>query len=231
MALSVCVFGDSVSRGVVFDSLLDRYTLLKDSFVNCVHSVSGISIRNYSKFGSTVTKGLEMLRRHTEELKNYDYIVLEFGGNDCDYNWAEISADPDREHTPNTPPALFTQEYGQLISDVKRNGSRPVLLTLPPIDAPRYFAWVSRGLNAANILKWLGDVEHIYRWHELYNLAVCRLAHDWGVPLIDISSSFLAAGNYQKFICQDGIHPNESGHRLISQTINETLRQIRPATA
>jgi acyl-CoA thioesterase-1 len=231
MALSVCVFGDSVSRGVVFDSLLDRYTLLKDSFVNCVHSVSGINIRNYSKFGSTVTKGLEMLRRHMDELKNYDYIVLEFGGNDCDYNWAEISAEPDREHTPNTPPALFTQKYGQLISDVKRSGSRPVLLTLPPIDAPRYFAWVSRGLNASNILKWLGDVEHIYRWHELYNLAVCRLAHDWGVPLIDISSSFLAAGDYQKFICQDGIHPNESGHRLISQTINETLRQLRPATA
>lgn len=231
MALSVCVFGDSVARGVVFDSLLNRYTLLKDSFVNCVRSVSGITVRNYSKFGSTVTKGLEMLRRHTGELKDYDYIVLEFGGNDCDYNWAEIAADPEREHIPHTPPALFSQEYGQLIADIKRSGSRPVLLTLPPIDSTRYFAWVSRGLNAANILKWLGDVEFIARWHELYNLAVCRLAHDWSIPLIDISSAFLAAENYQDFLCQDGIHPNENGHRLISQTINETLRQLHPATA
>ncbi|MBE6830962.1 MAG: SGNH/GDSL hydrolase family protein [Ruminococcaceae bacterium] len=96
-----------------------------------------------------------------------------------------------------------------------------MLLSLPPIDAQRYFAWISRGLNAENILRFLGDIEYIYRWHEMYNLAVYRLAMDQGVPLIDISSAFLKTGNFQDLICEDGIHPNENGHRLIGQTIEK----------
>ena len=54
----------------------------------------------------------------------------------------------------------------------------------------------------------------------MYNLAVCRLALQQQVPLIDISSAFLQAGNYQKYICEDGIHPNEQGHKLIEETIS-----------
>lgn len=228
---SVCVFGDSLTKGVVFDSVLKKYILLKDSFTNCIGKSAHLALQNYSKFGCTVSKGLEALRRHRDELKNYDFIVLEFGGNDCDYNWAEISADPQKEHSPNTPPSLFTEKYGQMISEVRKDGSRPVLLSLPPIDATRYFAWISRGLNAENILNWLGDVEHIYRWHEMYNLAVLQLAKDFEVPLIDISTAFLGTVNYQKLICEDGIHPNEEGHRLISRTIDGALRRYRSVPA
>lgn len=231
MINSICVFGDSVTKGVVFDSVLKKYTLLKDSFANLVKSGANVAMQNYSKFGSTVTKGLETLTRHRGELKDYDYIALEFGGNDCDFNWADVAAEPDGKHQPNTPIGIFVQKYTQMIHEVKEGGSCPVLLSLPPIDAKRYFAWISRNLNAENILHWLSDVEHIYRWHEMYNLAVCRLAKDSGTPLIDISSAFLEIPNYQRLICDDGIHPNELGHELISQTINSTIRQYRSAYA
>ncbi|MCI1956194.1 MAG: SGNH/GDSL hydrolase family protein [Oscillospiraceae bacterium] len=231
MIHSVCVFGDSVSKGVVFDNVMKRYTLLKDSFANLVKTGADIAMRNYSKFGSTVTKGLETLTRHHGELKDYDYVALEFGGNDCDFNWADVAEKPCEEHQPHTPMGAFVQKYTRMIREIREGGSRPVLLSLPPIDAKRYFAWISRGLNAANILRWLGDVERIYRWHEMYNLAVCRLAKDSEAPLIDISSAFLEIPNYQRLICEDGIHPNEAGHRLISRTINDTIRQYRSAYA
>lgn len=231
MNLSVCVFGDSVTKGVVFDSVLKKYTLLRDCFANRIMGSFPVSIRNYSRFGCTVTKGLELLRRHKGELSQYDYTVLEFGGNDCDFNWAEVSAEPEREHRPSTPVELFEHKYAELIEEVKSCGSRPVLLSLPPIDAKRYFAWISKGLNPRAILSWLGDVEHIYRWHERYNLAVCRLAKECSVPLIDISSAFLETHHYQDLICEDGIHPNEGGHRLISRVIGETLKQYRTETA
>lgn len=231
MKLSVCVFGDSVTRGVVFDSVRKRYTLLCDSFANLISNNFPVSIRNYSKFGCTVTKGLEMMQKHRSELAGFDYTVLEFGGNDCDFNWPEVSAAPERDHRPGTPPDLFEQDYIKMIDEIKQSGSRPVLLTLPPIDAKRYFAWISRGLNPRAILNWLGDVEHIYRWHESYNLAVCRIAKECCAPLIDISSAFLETKNYRDLICEDGIHPNESGHRLISSEISKTLLQYRAATA
>lgn len=231
MIHSVCVFGDSVAKGVVLDSVLKKYILLKDSFANRVKSGADLVMQNYSKFGSTVTKGLQTLTKHQDELKKYDYIALEFGGNDCDFNWANVSAEPNGNHQPNTPLGVFVQKYSQMINEIKASGSCPVLLTLPPIDAKRYFAWISRGLNADNILHWLGDVERIYRWHEMYNLAVCRLAKDSQTPLIDISTAFLEMPNYQKLICDDGIHPNEMGHELISRTINDTIRLHRDAFA
>ncbi len=221
MIQSVCVFGDSVAKGIAFDSARNKYTLLKDSFVSMIAKNSHIAIKNFSRFGCTVTKGGEVLKKHMSELGRYDYTVLEFGGNDCDFNWAEVSASPESSHVPNTPVSVFEEYYSQMIDEVKACGGKPVLLSLPPIDAKRYFDWISRGLNPENILRWLGDVEFIYRWHEMYNLAVNRLAILHHVPLIDISSAFLKTGNYQDLICEDGIHPNENGHRLIGQTIEK----------
>lgn len=219
MIQSVCIFGDSVSKGVVFDSVRNKYILLKDSFVGTIEQNTNISISNYSKFGCTVTKGNEMLKKHESELSQYDYTLLEFGGNDCDFDWEAISNEPESPHSPKTPVSAFEQGYSELINEVKKSGGKPVLLSLPPIDAKRYFAWISRGLNADNILRWLGDVEYIYRWHEMYNLAVNRLAMVHAIPLIDISSAFLKTGHYQNLICDDGIHPNKDGHKLISETI------------
>ena len=221
MINSVCIFGDSVSKGVVFDSVLKKYTLLKDSFVSIIQNQDKISINNYSRFGCTITKGGEVLKRHKSELSKFDYTVLEFGGNDCDFNWKEVSASPDSKHKPKTPLTVFQEKYEKTIDFVKSCGGNPVLLSLPPVDAKRYFNWISRGLNPDNILSWLGDVEYIYRFHEMYNLAVNKIAKLKDIPLIDISSEFLQADKYQELLCEDGIHPNKKGHELIGKTIEQ----------
>ena len=228
---SVCIFGDSVAKGVVLDGVSKKYVLLKDSFANLVKSGAHFGVKNYSRFGSTVTKGQEILTKRLGELKNYDCVALEFGGNDCDFNWAEVAAEPDAEHRPNTPLGVFVQKYTQMVREVRAAGSEPVVLSLPPIDARRYFAWVSRGLNAGNILHFLGDVEHIYRWHEMYNVAVLRVADETHTPLVDISSAFLETRNYQELICDDGIHPNGRGHELIARTIGSVVGRYRGLAA
>ena len=224
---SVCIFGDSVAKGVVLDSVSKKYVLLKDSFANLLKAGAHFGVKNYSRFGSTVTKGQELLSKRLGELKDYDFVALEFGGNDCDFDWAEIAAAPDAEHRPNTPLGAFVQKYSQMVREVRAAGGSPVVLSLPPIDAKRYFAWVSRGLDSGNILRYLGDVEHIYRWHEMYNVAVLRVADETDVPLVDISSAFLATRNYQELICDDGIHPNERGHELIASTIESAIGRYR----
>jgi acyl-CoA thioesterase I len=227
MIQSICVFGDSVSKGVVFDSVQKKYTLLKDNFVSMIERSANILISNYSKFGCTVTKGNEVLEKHQSELHQYDYTVLEFGGNDCDFDWAEVASAPDGVHKAKTPVTDFEENYSKLIDTVKNADGAPVLLSLPPIDAKRYFTWISRGLNSENILHFLGDIEYIYRWHEMYNLAVYRLAIAHHIPLIDISSAFLKTENYQRLICEDGIHPNEGGHKLISETITRYMLALQ----
>ena len=38
---------------------------------------------------------------------------------------------------------------------LKKIGKEPVLLSLPPIDSAKYFDYISKKLNADNILKWM----------------------------------------------------------------------------
>ena len=221
MIYSVCIFGDSVARGVVFDAVKNKYSLLKESFANIVERQQNIAIRNYSRFGCTISMGSEILKRHETELGKFNYTILEFGGNDCDYNWAEVSENPYRQHLCNTPIALFCGKYKELIDHVIKHGGKPVLLNLPPIDPKRYFKWISKGLNGQNILTFLGEVDFIYKWQEMYSAAIEKLAVEEKIPIIDIRSGFLNKEDYSDYLCADGIHPNEKGHLLISGVLQE----------
>ncbi len=221
MIQSICILGDSVAKGVVFDGVKNKYRLLKDSFAQIISRQHNIPILNLSKFGCTISAGGEILKKHEDELGRYDYTILEFGGNDCDYNWAEVAKHPSKQHFCNTPVPDFMEKYKELISRVKQNGGRPVLLNLPPIDPKRYFQWISKGLNGKNIMDFLGEVDKIYQWQEMYSKVVEELANKEQIPLIDIRSCFLKNENYSDYLCEDGIHPNEKGHLLISKAIRE----------
>lgn len=226
MSVDICVFGDSIAKGVIFDNIRGRYIFLKENITNILNRSLGLKIDNYAKFGCTIQTGKKIIEKHLPKLSQYKYTALEFGGNDCDFDWAAISERPFDEHLPKTPVDSFEEIYSEVIDTVVKSGSTPVLVSLPPLNAPRYFSWISRGLNADNILKWLGDVEHIYRWHEMYNLVVLKLAAIKNVPVIDIRGAFLKTRDYIKLYCEDGIHPNEEGHRLISDIITEYAAKL-----
>lgn len=227
MLKSLCMFGDSVARGVILEESKNRYSFLKDSFVNSFASATGVAIDNFSKFGCTATKGLEIVRKHSDKLSEYDFVVLEFGGNDCNYDWSKIAEEPDAEHKPNSPLNQFTEYYARIIEDVREHGGRPVIMNLPPLDAERFFNWVSKGLSAENILRWLNDVQHIFWWQEGYNSALSSLARKTKTPLIDIRSAFLKTPDYRKLLCEDGMHPNIEGHKLIYATLMRYVNKNR----
>ena len=89
-----------------------------------------------------------------------------------------------------------------------------------PAERNAYFAFFFRsGLNKDNILRWLGDIQHIYRWHERYNNTVVQTAQACGCLLIDIRDAFLAQKRYEDYLCADGIHPNQKGHALIEAVL------------
>lgn len=215
----ICVLGDSVARGVVYDEIKKRYRFIKDSFVGLFSKNENVQVSNMAKFGSTVINGEKVLEKNIENIKKYRYVVLEFGGNDCNFDWKEISENPDKEHLPAVPPEKFRAEYKKLIKRLKKEGCIPVLLSLPPIDAERFFNWVSDGLSKENILKFLGKRDFIYRWHEMYNSIIFDMAQEENVVVLDIRKIFLKYRNYEEFLCADGMHPNEKGHKLINDAL------------
>jgi lysophospholipase L1-like esterase len=100
-----------------------------------------------------------------------------------------------------------------------------VLLTLPPIDSRRYLRFICRdGLSRENILRWLGDVDAIYRWQEKYSAMVGAIAAEEGLRVIDLRGCFLRDGHSpEELLCEDGIHPSRLGQSLIFRTLSAAL--------
>ncbi len=246
-AQEVCLFGDSIARGVVLDAQ-DAYKPIKECFASLAAAELGVALINKARFGCTIAKGREIIEHYlsrddvaesaygaveaqratetrgtTAALRDGEsrrFAFLEFGGNDCDFRWDQISANPHAEHVPATTPERFFSMYGELINRLRSKGIQPILMTLPPLDAERYFNWFTRmGLDRRAILEWLGDVQFIYRWHESYSSAIWEIGEAFGAPVADIRKIFLEQRNYSRFLCKDGIHPNAEGHQLIKAEI------------
>ena len=127
--------------------------------------------RKQSKIWSTISIGKNIIFKNIELIKETKskYVIMEFGGNDCGYNWREILENPDKEHYSKSWITEFIEIYSYLIDEFKKIGKEPVLLSLPPIDSTKYFDYISKKLNTDNILKLMeGNKEFLTNWHERY---------------------------------------------------------------
>ena len=220
------VWGDSILKGIVFDEARYRYALLKDNCASVLSRLLKVEIVNRAKMGCTVTKGKEILIRDLDKGISCEAAVLEFGGNDSDFYWNEVSINPTKKHLPKTSLINFQKDMEEMISMLRINGITPIIMNLPPIDSDKYFNFISRGLDAGNILAWLGEKRVIHDFHEQYSCSLDRIAFDMNCTLIDVRSAFLAQSDRFGLLCTDGIHPNEKGHRLIQDVFIDKARLL-----
>ena len=217
---NLIIFGDSIIKGVTFDG--KGYHLCQQHDFDAL-AQSGVTVENYAKMGATIDAGLRQMDKKLNACSQDTTVLLCFGGNDCDYNWKEISEDPAGSFLPNTPPDTFVDRYVAAIRKAQNSGARVALTALPPLDDTRYLTHISRGLSRENILQWLGDCGHLYRWQEYYNSLVCQLSRAFGCRLVDVRAEFLKNTHFTTLIGADGIHPTQEGHDLIHRTVRAAL--------
>lgn len=223
----ISVFGDSILKGVRLLAGTTRYSATDGIGLESIAKQHDWTLRNCSHFGCTIRKGEMLLNRQLEKGDAPDAVLLEYGGNDADFRWAEVAARPFDEHQPNTPLALFSETLRRMIATLRAHRVKPVLTTLPPILSERYLDWITRsGLSKENILAWLGDANAIYRYQEKYSLAVERLARETDCPLVDLRSAFLEKRSLLPYLCEDGIHPNDAGQKLIHDALAAAAAKI-----
>jgi hypothetical protein len=126
-------------------------------------------VKNGSHFGATVVKGERLLERLLERETPCDAVVMDFGGNDCDFRWDQVAADPEGDHRPNVPLPEFLQRYREMIARLRLHGITPVLTTLPPLEPERFFSWWCGKLDQAAVRRWLGSLTNIYAHQENYS--------------------------------------------------------------
>jgi len=212
------IYGDSVLKFVLLED--NKYKSNHDGD-QLLERAFGQKLVNRSCFGSTVTKGLKRLQFDLDSGKNPgSCCIVEFGGNDCSYDWAAVAEAPQTEHDPYTKPEEFVERLKNIIALIRGAGSTPVLTNLVPMVPGRYFEWITRTLPRPQaVMEWVGDLGHFYRQNEYYSLLCARVAREEQVKLVDIRSPFLWGNHMERLFCMDGIHPNREGHAMIFQTL------------
>ena len=97
--MKIAALGDSLTKGVVLNER-NRYSVLDKGFVDIVGEELDVDVKNYGKFGCTVGYGYSVIDRHSEDIAQADYTLLEYGGNDCDFDWDKIGDDPEGTYEP-----------------------------------------------------------------------------------------------------------------------------------
>lgn len=223
------IWGDSIMKGVVYDAARKRYVLLRDNAVKLFGERLMVPIKNYSQMSRTAPQGLAALNSAEENLEG-KLVVLEFGGNDCDFDWKAVAEAPEEPHLCHTPSEAFSSALEQLVSLVRLRGGTPALCTLPPLHAHRYLDWITRnGLSRENILKFIGVPERIYRWQEFYSSLVSRTAAAMRCVCLPMRDAFLERVRGEDVMCLDGIHINEQGHRIMAEAAINMAEHMYPA--
>jgi len=217
---SVSIWGDSIGKGIVYDEERSRYAICRDNYALRLRQI-GFPVENHSMMGFTVCQAIERLDER--DMRPGGVAAIEFGGNDCDLDWKAVSESPDVYHEARTPLNVFKDTLASMVKRVQAFDMRPVLVVPPPIDAEKYFLWISKNLNPKAILKYLGDVHHIYRWQERYALAVAEIGSRLNCTVINLRDALLAARDFKSLLCVDGIHPSGKGHELIWREVNALI--------
>lgn len=212
------IYGDSVLRGVIYDEPSNSYKL-REGYKLDAFTSQGIEVRNNSRFGATVEKGVGFIEKKLSDCDESTLVLLEYGGNDCDYDWKSVSEAPEGTHSPNSTPEKFVETYKKAVAAAKKKGATVAITSLVPLDSSKYMRWISKNLSYERILSWLGDESMLFRWQEYYSHLVENLARELGCLFIDLRSGFLLSHNYQNLLCADGIHPTQTGHELIEKTL------------
>ncbi|HEY8889149.1 MAG TPA: SGNH/GDSL hydrolase family protein [Clostridium sp.] len=222
----IVAYGDSITKGIIYDDKRSKYATLKENFTSIVENKIKGPVYNAGKFGNTILRGARKMYNDVIK-KSPDMVLVEFGGNDCDYNWDDIAKNPDLEYKPNTDIFTFRETLLTMIDTLKINHILPVLMTLPPLDPLKYFNWISKEDSFAekNILSWLGTKDRLFTWHNSYSKMITEVANETGTLLIDVRSAFLKYSDYSQLLCIDGIHPNTEGQSLIATVILKFIEE------
>ncbi|MDR0646036.1 MAG: SGNH/GDSL hydrolase family protein [Elusimicrobiota bacterium] len=224
---NISVLGDSILKGVIIDELSGKYKFLKESAASLFSKTNNVKVINHSKFGCTTEKALRNLPAVLEKAVSSDIILLELGGNDCDFNWEEVCKNPAAEHKPHVMFEDFKRNIALIIEKILDAKKRPVIMTLPPIDSEKYFNWITGNCRekAKRLLSFMGEKSLIYRHQELYASALEKMAFKYNLYIVNVREALLSIPMYSGYLCLDGIHLNEKGQNFIKQVFDSAYRK------
>ncbi len=153
-------------------------------------------------------------------------VIMQFGINDSAVDvWKKPPATG-----PRVPLEDYRDHLREMLRTVKQSGARVVLMTPNPIS------WTDplrKLYGSAPYL--LEDPDGMNVLLRDYAEAVRELAREESVDLVDVYAAFKAEDQLPKrkpgWLCPDGMHPGDEGHRLVAKLLVEHLASADPRFA
>ncbi len=201
----VIFFGDSVLAGTGASERESSCAKL----VKCALKIP-VSLR--SRNWNTTRDGLDRLEVDVLQQAQFSHVVILFGNND---SWLATSGQS------KVPQGEFRKNLLELIGRIKSNQQTSLLCNLQLINEA---AFLQRFPELVSYCKDMSITAE--KIQDQYNNLIEGVAKASDIKLINIRSKLKKfPGNS---IADDGIHPNDQGHKIIADLILQTLQELDP---
>ena len=231
--LSIVVFGDSILKGVItIPESKNLFDVTENDSLTLAQKKLGFELDNRSIYGNITSKGLVKLQKYLEKGGKADYCIIEFGSNDCDYDWNIFASDgqlPAFESIlPKVPMAEYLSNLEEMVKLCRQHNITPIIMNLIPYICDKWFKTISKGHNQAAILQFLGgSAEQLGKNQKLYFNALMDFVSKNNIQFLDVWGLFSSLSSAENYMCDDGIHPNEAGYKMMANLLIERLPQIK----
>ncbi len=216
--MKLVVFGDSILKGVVtIPGSKNLFDVTENDSLTLAQKKLGFELDNRSIYGNITSKGLVKLQKFFEKGGQADFCIIEFGSNDCDYDWGTL--------VQKVPLADYLENLKQMVELCRANKVTPLMMGLIPYVCDDWFKVIVKGHDEAAILDFLGGrPEKLGENQLVYKNAQKDFAENNNVQFFDTWELF---ENHKELMCYDGIHPNEEGYKVLSEGWIKFLSDIK----
>ncbi|WP_241654927.1 SGNH/GDSL hydrolase family protein [Sporolactobacillus shoreae] len=223
--VKIVCFGDSVTRGITFVS--GRFKIIRDNYPTLLQRFLGNQDEVVNKGVFNDNSDLLVKRLDKDVLQLHpDLVLINVGGNDCNFRWDQVAKLPEEEHVPIVPLNRYLSNIRQMTQRISASGAVPVVLSLLPLDPARYYHSLMDHYSHS-IGHWISCCGGIEHWHGMYNRSLREMVQKLGLPTVDIRSAFKNKGNFSELINEDGLHPTAKGYVALAEIVFASIPDLR----
>lgn len=208
--MRVLIFGDSIANGF-YDSNGGWADRLRRYYLNQMVVDNNTDMPNVFNLGVSGDTTRNVLERFHDEVKARQWpdedllFVFAIGTNDTVYRDKEVQS------TPET----FRDELTTLLEAATKFSGKILFVSLFPVidELLQPFPWSSSGKCYST--------ERM----KLFNTTLEKFCADNGLPIVDLWSAFEEKADLKNLFF-DGIHPNDTGHKIIFESVKAKLEDV-----
>ena len=216
--MKLVVFGDSILKGVItIPNSGKLFDTTENDSLTLAQKELGFELDNRSIYGNITSKGLIKLQKFFEKGGEADFCIIEFGSNDCDYDWGTL--------VQKVPLEDYLANLAAMVKLCREHKVTPLMMGLIPYVCDDWYQTIIKGQNEAAILDFLGGSSETLGKNQLiYKNAQADFVQKNKVQFLDPWTIF---EGHKELMCYDGIHPNEKGYELLSKAWIKFLSEVK----